>query len=318
MRRLALYLLAASLIPLAAAAQGLPSGSIIPDLDEGDQNLRTCAAGWKAVLIISGGFLELAIYIAMLIAVLVIVYAGIIFLFNATNPENLSKGKKILGNAAIGLLITLCAWLLVNTVLTSLGAGDIASRTSVIGSGGSLCITIQPPQSQIPTSQEVAAGLPLAPPPRGTGSCDPIAVRAAAAAGGYQISEREANTFACLAGPESSCGANVDGATTPSGQRTSAAGPWQNILGFKDKCHSLNIPACGNLQCHQAFSGGVEKSDPASRALAAKCRQALANLTCAAAAAVCLNNASGNDFSDWTADSRSSKQKKCIRDHAGL
>ncbi len=318
MRPRAFFLLALLLLPLAAFAADAPVDSIIPDVDENGQNLRTCAAGWRAVILVFGGLLDLALYATILIATVVILYAGFLFLFNSANPENLSKGKTILANAAVGLMVALGAWLIVNTVLTGLGVGDVRSVTSVFGTGGRLCITTRAVTMNQQGQLVLAPQLPPIP-PAGPGSCDPDTVRQAAIDGGYtDVTDKEVNTFACLAYSESSCGARTTGAKTKSGNPTSAAGPWQNLLGADDKCHSLTIPACGNLQCSKAFSGGRVKSDPDSQALAAQCYAAISNLKCATAAAICLNRASGNDFSDWTGTGDGythSLQKKCVYDY---
>jgi len=310
--RVLTYLFGLSL-PLLAYGQGI-LGPVVPDVSDANGNLQTCAAGWQGVLIVAGGLVNLVVYAGVTLAAIVMVYGGFILLVNSTSPEGLGKGKRIIGNAAVGLVIALGAWLMVNLMLTELGAGDVNSLTAVLGTGGDLCIPVRPLNAPSYADAGDLGDIPLL---SGTGSCDPIAVKAAAAAGGYAISDKWANTFACLAKPESSCGTNTTGARTPSGQLTSAAGPWQNLLSFKDKCHSLTIPACGNLNCSAAYSGGTVKPDAASQALARQCHIAINNLTCAAAAAACLNQASGGNFSPWTADSRSSKQKQCIQHFNG-
>lgn len=305
-------------LPLLTYAQGY-FGPIVPAVYDDNGNLQTCAAGWEAVVIVLAGLVKFAVSFGIVIAVLIIVYAGFMFMLSATNPENLSKAKKIITNAVVGLLIALSAWLLVNTLLLALGySGGVTGATSILGGSGNICIPVE-----YYAASENGGGLETgwtpSIPPSGPGACDPATVRAAAVAGGYaDVTDAEVNTFACLAGPESSCGANTGGATTPDGRRTSAAGAWQNLLGYSDRCHSLNIPACGNLQCSNAFRNGRVKPDAGSQQLAQRCYNAISDLKCAAAAAICLNRANGGRFRDWTADPRSSKQQKCIRDHAGF
>ena len=58
-----------------------------------------------------------------LIAVLMIIYGGVLVLTSAGNPEGADKGKKILTYAAIGIVIILLSFAFVATVLTA-GSGN--------------------------------------------------------------------------------------------------------------------------------------------------------------------------------------------------
>jgi len=59
--------------------------------------------------------------IATPLAALVIVYAGWLYLSAGGSAENATKAKKILMNVVIGYIIALAAWLIVKTILVSLG-----------------------------------------------------------------------------------------------------------------------------------------------------------------------------------------------------
>ncbi len=59
--------------------------------------------------------------IATPLAALGIVYAGWLYLSSGGNTENTTKAKKILTNIVIGYIIALAAWLIVNTIIKSLG-----------------------------------------------------------------------------------------------------------------------------------------------------------------------------------------------------
>jgi hypothetical protein len=54
-------------------------------------------------------------------------WGGIMFMISRGQPNGISKAKSILTGGLIGLLITLCAWLIVDTVVT---------RLNIIGVGG--------------------------------------------------------------------------------------------------------------------------------------------------------------------------------------
>lgn len=109
---------------------------------------HSCPAAWVCVLAMLNNLTTLIMTIAVLIVILVITYAGILLVFTATNPENKSQAKKMLINAAIGLVIALGAWLIIDKVLEVLG-GDtydsIEEATAVIGTGGSECVVAADP-----------------------------------------------------------------------------------------------------------------------------------------------------------------------------
>lgn len=58
-----------------------------------------------------------------LIAVIMIIYGGVLYVTAAGNQENIDKGKKIIMYAVVGIVIILLAFALVNTLLGGLGAG---------------------------------------------------------------------------------------------------------------------------------------------------------------------------------------------------
>jgi hypothetical protein len=80
------------------------------------------------------------IYFGMSIAIFIIapiciVIGGIMILLGGANPGMLESGKKALTGAIIGLIIVLCSYLIVNTVLTVLnltGVGGFSNNTCTI------------------------------------------------------------------------------------------------------------------------------------------------------------------------------------------
>jgi hypothetical protein len=147
-------------------------------------------------------------------------------------------------------------------------------------------------------------------------ACDPAALQQA----NPGLSTKEANTLACLAKPESTCGQHTTGAASSAGKASSAAGPFQILLGSKDKCHSLTLPQCGNLNCSAAYSGGKPKSDSASQQLANQCQAAVNNLSCSTAAADCLIKQGGGKYTAWTGTGDGythSAQSQCVATYSG-
>ena len=59
-----------------------------------------------------------------LLAVIMVIYGGILYVTAAGNQENIDKGKKIIMYAVVGIVIILLAFALVNTILGGLGAGQ--------------------------------------------------------------------------------------------------------------------------------------------------------------------------------------------------
>jgi|GEM_PF-1349977 len=78
---------------------------------------RTAPCQACHVIKLADNLIRFAIYAATLIATLMFVYAGFLYLSSAANPENIAKAHKIFFNVVIGFIIVLIAWLLVATLL---------------------------------------------------------------------------------------------------------------------------------------------------------------------------------------------------------
>jgi hypothetical protein len=122
---LALTFLFGLAVPGIAAAQGIPnidSGfHIIPDASTLD---ATCPVGaplsFGAIMHITQNLLGVAIAFAVLIFVIMLAWGGFLLITSAVNAEAKSTARKLLGNAAIGLLVTMSAWLIVDFVMKAL------------------------------------------------------------------------------------------------------------------------------------------------------------------------------------------------------
>ncbi|HWH16055.1 MAG TPA: pilin [Candidatus Paceibacterota bacterium] len=120
-----------------------PEWQLVPEAHKLDP---TCPEGYPLGF---GGFLQLiqnamnaAISFGIVIFVLIIAFAGILWILTPTNPENHSQAKKVLTNAVIGLLIVLSAWLIVDFVMKILynpDAPGFGPWNSII-TGGDICI----------------------------------------------------------------------------------------------------------------------------------------------------------------------------------
>lgn len=58
-----------------------------------------------------------------LLAVIMVIYGGFLYVGSAGNEENVNKAKKILLYAAIGIIVIVVSFAVVNTLLTSVGTG---------------------------------------------------------------------------------------------------------------------------------------------------------------------------------------------------
>lgn len=119
---------------------------IVPDAHDLDP---LCPVGaplsYGAVLDTIQRGMNAAISFGVLIFVMLMAWAGLQFIMSVTNPEARSHARGMLLNAAVGLLIVLSAWLIVDFVMKSLysgsggDAGAFGPWNSILN-GGSACI----------------------------------------------------------------------------------------------------------------------------------------------------------------------------------
>ena len=114
----------------ASAAETGFFGPLIPEICNCPEG-----AAWGCVLGVINNTINLALSLGVIFAVLLFTYAGALFVLNPINAENRSKGKKVMLNTVVGLVIALGAWLIVNTILTVLTNYTVESATSILGTG---------------------------------------------------------------------------------------------------------------------------------------------------------------------------------------
>lgn len=308
---LGLLLAMCVLLPAAAHATGLPFyGPIIPP------GQQLCANNWGGLIVVLNNIIAFAITVTItFVAPLAFAYAGFLLVTSAYNPALRATAKGLMLNTVFGIVIALAAWLIVDLFLSTFTSRGLNSWTqAMFSTSGTVCL---PDYSMLtPSGQPTALGAEgstTAIYMRGQGgACDPALVQAGAAAGGYTLTAAQAQTFACIANFESSCGTNVG---TP-GNGSSAAGAFQVLLQSNAGCYEN--PACRQaagvtiLNCAAGFSGG---NAIAGSPIAQTCLQAAKNLDCSASAAACLMQADHGSFKAWTADTRSAGQSACIRNN---
>lgn len=108
-----------SVAPVYAANLPLldPSFSIVPT------ECTACPCGAGGALQLVQNLMNAAISLGVVAFVLVIVYAGALFMMTPTNPESRSQAKGMLSNATVGFIIVLAAWVLVDFIMKLLYSG---------------------------------------------------------------------------------------------------------------------------------------------------------------------------------------------------
>jgi hypothetical protein len=251
----------------------------------------------------------------------------------------MERAKGILWNTLLGIVIALSGWLIVDALMAVLyhpsdGSGFTTKWYNIIqGNWGDVCL-VQAGSSpgstlnqvtginQIPILGAGATGDLKSAMQPGT-ACDPAKVQELAAAGSpaYQLSNVQANIFACIAQPESSCGKNLlnyNWKGAKSLPASTAAGAFQVLLAKNHQCYENTscytaAGVSGPLNCHTAFeSNGMPKTDPQSTKLVETCLKAAYALGCSVSSAACLLQQNGSNFSPWQADINNLKQTGCI------
>ncbi len=118
-------------IPLTAdAAPGLTS--FVPDecygkATQGSDGRVSVQCGWDQLMQMGQNIIRNAIYLAVMAAVISIVYVGYLLMTSGDNEGNRKKAKEIMGKVIAGIFYTMAAWLLVATILKFLGVQDAYS-----------------------------------------------------------------------------------------------------------------------------------------------------------------------------------------------
>ncbi len=107
---------------IVGAAPASFFGPIIPDGTNGQPDCHCVgkAPGWGCILQTLQNVMSLGISLSVIIATLIIAYAGFLWILSPTNAENKQKGRTMLLNAVIGMVIVLSAWLVIDFFMKTL------------------------------------------------------------------------------------------------------------------------------------------------------------------------------------------------------
>lgn len=66
-------------------------------------------------------------------ALIMFVYGGVMFMISAGHSDRVNKGKTILSNATVGMIILFTSWIIINFLVLTLtgGKGDIGKNAKI-------------------------------------------------------------------------------------------------------------------------------------------------------------------------------------------
>ena len=108
------------LIPVAEAAYHLGDPLVPCNPQAGADGQLTDPCKWSQLLLLIDNVFQYLVIIAVPIATIAIVYAGIILITQPANEGKRTEAKDILWTAVLGLIAVLAAYLVVKTLLNTL------------------------------------------------------------------------------------------------------------------------------------------------------------------------------------------------------
>ena len=110
------------MLPAMVLAQAnLLPGQIVPQ--ECNEGLGGCKDVCTLAKV-ADNVLKTGIYIAVFLSAVLFAWAGFKYLTNVANSGEVSKAKEIFMNVAIGLIIILAGWLVIDTLMRTLMGSD--------------------------------------------------------------------------------------------------------------------------------------------------------------------------------------------------
>lgn len=98
------------------------SNSLVPCGTAADPEMCTLCHLWEMAERITN---FIVLYLATPVAVILFVVAGIFYMTSGGNETRMNKARSIFFNALIGITVVFCAWLIVDTILTTITAGSL-------------------------------------------------------------------------------------------------------------------------------------------------------------------------------------------------
>ena len=101
-----------------------------PDCSEGKTgDCSTCDLndGFQTII----NFTQILLALTGTAALLMFMYGGVLWIIAAGNQEQIQKGKAAIQAAAIGIIIILSAWLIVNFTINALTGGNVGGQAEI-------------------------------------------------------------------------------------------------------------------------------------------------------------------------------------------
>jgi hypothetical protein len=107
------------------------AAGLVPCGDSGEPDCN-----WCFLMQMVKNVIDFLVYIAIPLAVLMIIVGGIMIMTAAGSTSRVAKGREILTAAIVGLIIALLSWLIIDTILKMLvGAPEGGSAAIIKGLG---------------------------------------------------------------------------------------------------------------------------------------------------------------------------------------
>ncbi|MEI6042615.1 MAG: hypothetical protein WCQ00_03570 [bacterium] len=82
---------------------------------------RSTPCGWQDLINLINAMVQYAIELIGIVFVIVLLYAGMMYITSGGDASKVKKAKDMLYKVVWGMVYTLCAWIIVYFILTSLG-----------------------------------------------------------------------------------------------------------------------------------------------------------------------------------------------------
>ncbi|MDP3697242.1 MAG: pilin [Candidatus Taylorbacteria bacterium] len=164
------WIIGEPIVPCGNVPPGYYDGTFVGPLMPGQQPCTQCE-----LLHLADNLIDfILIAAAPILATFFFILAGVYIMLGGAKPDMLAKGKQMFSSAMIGIIIVMLAWLMTNTLITSLVKGTLVLGNMPFNSAdwwqltcSSVGLSEQPPGGGLPPGPPP----PPSPPPPPPGGC---------------------------------------------------------------------------------------------------------------------------------------------------
>ncbi len=235
---------------LAVVPLGVHASTIFNPIVSGECLCPGRAPDWGCVLQTFQAAMNDFVSFAVVIITLFIAQAGFTYMTSPTNPEKRQLANKRLLNAVIGLLIVLCAWLLIDSlmkVIYNQNSGFGPWNSILVSNGNDLCIKEQQAPSAMQALQQLAA--PTNGGGGGVSSYGKAGAMCSAGNSACSVQSLQASGLTSAQAQAMSCIAVTESSGNPNSPKSSsgACGTFQILSGHQTS--TWNLPAYHTGSC---------------------------------------------------------------------